>query len=99
MDFQMKTATFKPRDPTLLLLILDNFKAACHSNIILKTVAMWLFPHVIREPAKVALSYRGRAANNKYHNHDSKLATYPQGASYFLDTCATDYVITEAEAR
>lgn len=57
MDIQMKGAMYKLSDPISTLSSLDISKTTGDSSRVQEDAAMWLSPHLIREPAKAAWSH------------------------------------------
>lgn len=95
IDVQMKSAVFKPLDPIYVLLFLYISKNTFHGNKILKGAVMWLFSYSMKKTASNALLYRMSAIENNEPYKGGKLKTYYQVVNYFLETYATDDVITE----
>lgn len=95
---QMKAALFKRTDPSSVLCFLKNIKTACGSKSFHENAAMWLFPHIIGEPIKAALSNRV-TDDERNRQHNEKPTTYCQVVRYLLETYATDDVIAEAKSE
>lgn len=58
-----------------------------------------LFPHVIREPANIALSRRPTAENKNNFRRNGKLTTYFRVGSYLLEAPTSDTIFADTEAE
>lgn len=66
----MKTAVFKPSDPTQVL-FMDNFKTFRDNNCVNEDFAMWLFPHFISKPFIAVLSQLVKAYKQNHQQEDN----------------------------
>lgn len=64
----------------------------------MNTVAIWLFPHFMKEPVKATLWYEMSATQNPRTHMEETLEFYCQVVIYLLEIDPTDDFLAEAEA-
>lgn len=98
MDVQLTAAVFKPADLISVPVILPNFTISFNSNKIYEQAAIWLLPHLMKKPAKTALSYQMTATENREAYKAEAMTTYREVINHLLYFYATDDIIVEDEA-